>query len=260
VNTRWLLVAGGLLLAISGCGDASGARGTTDDALRGRTFLSTAVTEDGKSRALAAKTRISLWFADDGRLVANAGCNSMQGPVGTGDGKLDVADLAITEMGCDAPRHAQDDWFAKLLGAKPSWKLEQDTLTISSGTTTITLQDKKVAQPDLPLEGIRWTLDTVVDGEVASHSAAATKAYLVFAGGKVTGYTGCNSFSGPASINGSSITFGPLIRSMRPCQADRATVEGSVLSVLTGTVRFQIDSSTLTLTGRNAKGLGFTGR
>src|SRR5215218_4106186 len=127
-----MIAVAGLLLALAACGDESSAGGS----LKGKSYLSTAVTENGQPKQLAPKTRIRLQFTDDGRLIADAGCNSMQSPVSTGNGKLSVEDLATTDMGCDAPRHAQDDWLAKLLQGKPTWKLEADTLTVSSGGTT----------------------------------------------------------------------------------------------------------------------------
>lgn len=253
------MMAGVLLLATTACGGDDGPGGGVDGVLRGRTFLSTGVTEDGKPRQLAKQTRIELQFTDDGRLIANAGCNSMQSPVGTGDKRLTAADLAITDMGCDAPRHAQDDWLAKVLGAKPDWKLEGQTLTLTSGGTVITLQDKQATQPNLPLTGTRWTLTTLIDGETASSSPAASKAYLVLKAGKVTGSTGCNTMNGTAVVEGKYIAFGPIGTTRKACGADLATLEKSVLGVLKGTVRFELTSSGLTLKGQNSKGLGFTG-
>lgn len=258
-GVRTLMMAGVLLLATTACGGDDGPGGDVDGALRGRTFLSTGVTEDGNPRQLAKQTRIELQFTDDGRLIANAGCNSMQSPVGTDDKKIAAADLAITDMGCDPPRHAQDDWLAKVLGAKPSWKLEGQILTLTSGGTVITLEDKQAAQPNLPLLGTRWTLTTLIDGETASSSPAASKAYLTFEGGKVTGSTGCNDLSGTAVVEGKYLAFGPLGTTRKACAGTLATVEKAMLAVLKGTVRFEVTSSGLTLKGQNSKALGFTG-
>lgn len=251
-----VVLLAGLMLA-AGCGSEPGAGGS--DSLRGRTFLSTAVTEDGRAKPLAGDSRVSLWFADDGRLVANAGCNTMQGPVDTGDGRLGVEDLSMTEMGCDAARHKQDEWLAKLLAAKPTWRLAQDTLTLESGTTTVTLLDKQTAQPDLALTGTRWTLDTVVEGDVASNTAGSDKAYLVFADDRVTGSTGCNQLSGTAAVDGATITFGPIGRTRKGCPDGLADVERAVLAVLDGTVGFEIDSTRLTLKHPSGQALGLTG-
>lgn len=262
MNARSLVLLTGLLLAVTACGEESAAppSGPSADTLRGRTFLSTAVTENGKPRTLVQGTKVSLWFSDDGRLVANAGCNSMQGAVNTSDGKIAVKDLSMTEMGCDGPRHAQDDWLAKLLNGSPGWRVEADTLTVSSGTATLTLIDRKTAEPNKPLEGTTWQLSSVIDGEVASHQSGSEKAYLKFSGGQVTGSTGCNNLSGTATVSGDKITFGPIGTTRKACAGDLTSIEQSLLRGLKGAVTFKIDSSTLSLRHPNGHGLDLTAR
>ena len=261
------LALGVVTLAATACGDQSaqttpGGSGSDGSELRGRTFLSSAATQDGKPYPLVAGTQISLWFPEDGRLVANAGCNTIGGDnVSLSDGKLSASgSMGMTEMGCDAPRHKQDEWLAKLLESKPSWKLDESTLTLTSGQTVLTLLDKKVAKPDLPLEGTKWTVNTVFTGDVASNSVGMEKAYLVFADGKVTGSTGCNQLNGTATISGSEITFGDIATTKMGCPDPLTQVERSVLLVLKGTVPFTIDSNALTLNHpQGANGLGLTG-
>src|SRR5689334_3154205 len=126
---RFALLA--LVLAVAGCGDkgAGPAGGGGDSPLRGRTFLSTGVTEGGQPYQLAAKTRVRMQFTGDDRLIADAGCNSMQGSVRLDGGRIDVSELASTGMGCEQPVMDQDAWLAKILSGKPSWKLDGDTLT-----------------------------------------------------------------------------------------------------------------------------------
>jgi heat shock protein HslJ len=246
-----------IALAAAGCGTEPGV-GAVPPALTGKTFMSSAVTENGTARQLAPDTQISLWFAEDGRLVANAGCNSMQGPVDTADGHLSVPDLSMTEMGCDTARHAQDDWLAELLATKPAWRLAGDTLTVESGTTTITLRDKLVAVPDLELEGRHWQVDSIMTGDTASHGQDYAKAFLVFADGRVTGSTGCNRLSGPATIQGGTITFGPIGTTRMACAGDLATIEAAVLGTLHGKVTFTIDAESLSLRRDNAHALTLT--
>lgn len=173
-----------LLLAVAGCGNPSGDNrpGAPYDepGLRGRTFLSTAVTEDGKPRQLAGKTRVRLQFTDDGRLIADVGCNSMQGQVSVGGGRIEVFDLSATGMGCDKPLLDQDSWLSRFLGGKPDWRMDGANLVVSSGNTKIVLADRAAAEPDLALEGTRWVVDTIIDDEVASSMPTAGAAALVF--------------------------------------------------------------------------------
>jgi heat shock protein HslJ len=263
MNARSLVLLAGLLLTATACGDQTaeppaGSSGSPDDTLRGRTFLGGTVTENGKPRTLVTGTKLSLWFSDDGRLVANAGCNTVQGPVSTADGKLAVKDLSITDMGCDGPRHAQDDWLVKFLEGSPTWKLDADTLTVSSGTTTLTMVDRKSAHPDKPLEGTTWRLDSIVDGEAASHQVGMGKAYLTFSRGQVAGSTGCNSLSGPATVSGDKITFGSIATTRKACLDNLAPVEQAVVRVLRGGVTYDIESSTLVLRHPNGHALTLT--
>jgi heat shock protein HslJ len=248
-----MIAVAGVLLTLAACGDESSAGGS----LKGKSYLSTAVTENGQPKQLAPNTQIRLQFTDDGRLIADAGCNSMQSPVSTGNGKLSVEDLAMTEMGCDAPRHAQDDWLAKLLQNKPTWKLEADTLTVASGGTTISLLDRKTAEPDRALEGTKWSLETVITGEVASHQAGSEKAWITFNGERVTGSTGCNELQGVVARSTGKLTFGDIATTRRACAGDAATLETALLNGLKGEVTFEIDSTHLELRS-STNGLDFT--
>jgi heat shock protein HslJ len=249
------LCAVALLVVGCGGGQGSGAQPSADVA--GRTFLSTSATEAGQPRELVPGTRVSLWFAEDGRLVANAGCNTITGQVRLGS-KLETPEgLSTTEMGCDAPRHAQDEWLAGFLQSGPSWRLDGDELILTSGQTELVLLDRSVAEPAPPVEGTKWLLETIYSGETAS--SAPTGAYLTFADGKVTGSTGCNSLGGPATITGSTIEFGAITMTRKGCPDDLAHVERAMAAVLQGTVPFEIEHGQLTLNPGAPQGLGFRG-
>ncbi|TCM41915.1 META domain-containing protein [Kribbella sp. VKM Ac-2568] len=251
-----IAVAGaGLLLTLAGCGDESSAGGGS---LKGRSYLSTAVTADGKPKELVAKTRIRMQFTDDGRLIADAGCNSMGGKVSTDGGKLSVQDLAITDRGCDAPRHTQDGWLAKLLQDEPAWKLEADQLSVTKGGTELVLQDRETAEPDKPLDGTRWSLETVIAGETASHSAGSERAHLTISGERITGSTGCNDLQGIVARTGNKLTFGELSVTLKACTGEAATLEKAVLAALKGEVTYSIEANRLKLRTPDGNGIDLT--
>jgi heat shock protein HslJ len=248
-----------LVVVVAGCGDR-GAPGSGGSPLRGRTFLSTAVTEGGKPYQLAENSRVRLQFTGDDRLIADAGCNSMQGSVRVSDGRLEVSDLASTGMACERPIMEQDQWLSRLLSAKPSWKLDGDTLTVASSDIAMTLKDRKVVEPDLALQGTKWTVDTLIDGEVASTTPAAASAWLQFDKDRVQVSPGCNTGSGTYQVSGNTLHIGDIATTRKACEPDIMTLENAVLGALQGDVTYTIDANRLTLKQPNGKGLQLRGQ
>ncbi len=72
-----------------------------------------------------------------------------------------------TTIGCDPPRHEQDEWLTATLSGPVAFELEGDTLVLTTGTTRFVLSDREVVSPDVPLAGTEWQLDTLTEGEVA---------------------------------------------------------------------------------------------
>jgi heat shock protein HslJ len=260
-TTTLLLLA--LVLVAGACGrerlPQAGAADPSGSEPWGRTFLSTSVTENGQPRELVAGTRITLnFFADGHRLGAQAGCNQMGGPASFEGGRLVVGDMATTEMGCDPPRHAQDEWLARFLTSKPTWDRSGSTLTLDNGTVRIVLEDREVADPDRALRGTKWVVDTIVDGDSASSVPAGVEAHLTFEeGNRFSGNTGCNGMGGSSAVHEakSTITFSEVITTKMACDDDRMRVEQAVLDTLDGDVAYQIDADVLRLDGPGGHGL-----
>ncbi|RPI69801.1 MAG: META domain-containing protein [Geobacteraceae bacterium] len=65
--------------------------------------------------------------------------------------------------------------------------------------------------------------------------------------GNISGNVGCNGFGGDYTVDGGTITFGPVISTMMYCEAV-AEQESSTLAVFHETVGFVLDGDTLTIT------------
>ena len=273
MTRNWALATAALLmLGLAGCGSdsaeqaadpaAGGGPGVGSSRTPSGNFLSTEVTEGGQPKKLVKGTLISLNF-HDGQVSANAGCNSMSGPVAFADGKMVVDSLATTEMGCPGDgRHEQDQFVGAFLTAKPAYVYDGTTLKLNTADVTMAFGPREQVQPDLPLEGTRWEVTHTTQGPgkdaaddpnaAVSAGMAPQNAYLEFADGKVTGSDGCNSLFGDATISGDTITFGPIGTTKKACPG----MQGSdgVLKVLTGEVGWSIDYNILHL--ENASGAG----
>jgi heat shock protein HslJ len=236
--TRLLVVA----VFVAGC-NAGGA-----DALDGRTFLGTSVVEGGEDRPLVADTEIRLTF-NEGQLGASAGCNTFGGSFRVENGALIVEGGAMTEMGCDEDRAAQDEWLFAFLGNRPRVALSDNELVLTAGETVITLLDREVAEPDLALVGPTWTVDTIISGDAASSVPAGITATITFAeDGSMNIQTGCNSGAGHYTVEGDRIELSGIQQTLIGCDDARGAVEAAVIAVLgPGTATYAIESDSLTL-------------
>lgn len=215
-------------------------------------YVATAVTAAGQPKALVDGTTLSLRFTDDSRLIASAGCNMLSGPVNLLDGRVEVNELSMTEMGCDQPRHAQDEWLSAFLSAKPAWRADGETIVLTGTDAEVTLARKAAKQ----LVGTRWVVDTVIDGQMAGSVPQGSKAFLIFdANGRVQVGAGCNSGTAGYTSTADTITVQPPILTLMACTPEIMALEHAVVAVLNGDVNYRLDSETLTLTASNGKGI-----
>jgi heat shock protein HslJ len=198
----------------------------------GHTYLSTAVTENGEPKQLVPKTRIRVEFArtpNQNRggprvydvLRVHAGCNRIDTAVAAGELQVDSEELMLT-----------------------------------SGGTTITLLNKKIAEPDLPLDGIRWKVDTTItNADLRHHRYNTEPAWIRIDGEHLTGWTGCNELSGTVTRNKTQLTFTGVTTTDRTCTGETAEVQSEILATLRTAVTYTIDHNNLTLLAPSGIGL-----
>ena len=187
----------------------------------------------------------------EGRLGANAGCNSLSGPYAIDGGRLVVAALATTEMACDSALMEQDTWLAAFLDGAAAM-LEGDVLTLAKDGVTLALLDREVADPDRPLVGTRWVVDGLVSGDAVSSMPAGIVATLVFGEDRVDVEVDCNSGGGPVEVGVTTLVFGALVTTKMACHPDALPVEQAVTAALAGRVTYAIEADTLTLDAGDA--------
>ncbi|MFI1866905.1 META domain-containing protein [Streptomyces jumonjinensis] len=118
--------------------------------------------------------------------------------------------------------------------------------------------DRGVAAVDLPLTGVRWTVNSLMDGDKSTSLPAGTEnsAHLTFAkDGTVGGSLGCNTFTATAKVSGEKITLERLISTRRMCTGTLQQVEAHLTKVLDGKATFRLLHRGLTLTGPDDQGV-----
>lgn len=231
-------------LVTAGC---AGTAAADDPTLEGRTFVSVAV----QGEPIPGGGPVTLSFAD-GQVSAYAGCNHGSGAADLADGYLTTTALATTMMGCPPPFADADAWMARLLEARPAWALSGDDLTLSTPTTTVTLRDKKAVDPDRPLIGTSWRVQSLVSADAVMTSVALEESkpgLTIRDDQSVVGWTGCNTFYGRADVVDGIVSFGPINTSGPVCPGEVGEIEQSIRRVLDGPVQASVDGDQLTLTG-----------
>jgi heat shock protein HslJ len=215
--------------------------------LAGRQFLSTGVTKDGAPFSLVAGSRIRLTF-DEGRLSANAGCNTIGGNLTIDGNRLVFSGGSMTEMACQEPLMAQDDWLITFLASSPTFTLSGNDLTLTSGTTVVTLLDREVAEPDQPLVGPTWSLTSIISGDAVSSVPVGVSATITFnADGTFAMNDGCNAGGGRYVVDGDAIHFSEVVTTKMACGGAAGQVEQAVLSILDAdAITFAIEAFSLT--------------
>lgn len=227
-----------------GCG------GDTDDGpsspeLSGRSFL----LQSSEGYTPVEDTTIRIYFEDD-QFGFNAGCNSHSGTYSLCDGKLCVENLSSTAIGCAAELHDQDNWLAAFVTSEPELVLDGDTLTLTGDDATLVFLDREVADPDRPLTGRTWTIDTLIEGSAASGGFSDIAPTVQFDEDETFEvFTSCNTGEGSYAVEGQELVLSDVAYTEIACPSDQAQMaEAHIQSVLIdGTVTWEIEAARLTL-------------
>lgn len=88
---------------------------------------------------------------------------------------------------------------------------------------------------------VGWTLPDYVP--VKGHLP-----YIVFKGGQISGYAGCNKFSGTQSVSGGQMMVGTLNTTRMACEPAVMAQEQTFLKALSGSLKVERVADSLTLT------------
>jgi len=106
----------------------------------------------------------------------------------------------------------------------------------SSGTSTNNLRDTN------------WKLVSYGSANNPIPAAIGVETSVKFgADGKVGGNLGCNSMGGDYTIKGSQINFGSMFMTEMACDEPRMSQESTCLSILSGSVDYQLVGDRLTI-------------
>jgi heat shock protein HslJ len=206
-------------------------------------------------------TTISIVFEPDGLLSGNSGCNQYSTSFSAQpDGTISIQDEIMTTM-MVCPQ-TQMDLEKAYLGVLPTVTGFNFT---SEGRLLLTYKTAEGDQAELvfgvgqvPLENTNWVLSSFGDPSIPQRLSPGVTITAVFTtDGRVTGNSGCNSYSAGYTRQDNTITIGPPVTTKMNCP-DAMDIEDEFLTALTYASSYQIVGPNLAITTVDGQVMNFT--
>ncbi len=206
------------LVVVAGCGsdssnDASPSASTSaGTSLVGPQWSLT----DGASLGVSTTgVAVTAEFAD-GRMTGSSGCNSYGAPYTVrGDAMTVGPQIGSTAMACAPARAAVEQAYLARLPRVRSYAISGKTLTLR-GADNASLLVYDAVDGAKAIVG-NWTATSYYSGNAIESVAPGSTLTADFEADTVSGNGGCNSFHGPYTLSGKTITIGPLASTMMAC-------------------------------------------
>ena len=272
----WLAFRGGGGSSNSGTEQAGSA-----DGLAGWQWTLTSV-DTGGSTGSAYSSSLNIQITGGGpsvtfgpdEVIGSDGCNDFSGSADVSADVIKLGAVAVSAVGCPPAANGQD--FQTVLDSfftgSITWSITGDTLTLVNGSTTLHYARGSRAEFGQPSDGNsatsstvptdpnqlvgRWQLQQVAQESASSGSGSGSSdgydSYLTFTTKGFAVDDRCYSTAGAATLNATTIDFGPAHDTRTiPCTSpmnEETAVDQQVDSTLSGTAKWAINDGTLTIT------------
>ncbi len=191
------------------------------------------------------RDRYTVTFGAAGMLSVRADCNQVSGTYRQLGRRLSIQLGPSTLAACPPGSHA--DEFLQQLSAVVSQVTTETVLVLNlredSGSMVLE------PQPTLSLTGTNWLVLSYNNGRGAvTTPQPETEMSAAFGDdGTISGSSGCNTFSGTYSVDGTTLSIGPLSTTRLACAEPVMEQEQAYLDALQASTQYELASDRLTL-------------
>lgn len=200
---------------------------------------------------IPAAVTVTATFAG-GNVAGGSGCNTYRGPYTIDGATIAIGQLAVTAMACTGAAAPVEEAYLQILPLMTRFAVTGDALEMSNESGAILL--RFAVRESSSLTQTRWLATGVNNGVGGVESVVAgTELTAIFGeDGTVTGSGGCNTFSGPYTVDGDAIEIGPLASTRKACEEAVMAQEAAYLQALDNATTYAITGDALEL--RDAAG------
>jgi heat shock protein HslJ len=184
----------------------------------------------------------TIRFSSDKRVSGTTGCNQYSALFSTDGNRITIGALTATEIGCEGARSTQEQVFLKGLDGAATWHVTETGALEIDGPVTLVADPGIVASPPRPtagaaLGGTAWNL---VEMGGTADFAHIVPTIEFGADGRVSGFAGCNTFTGSFVSDGGTLTIGTLATTKIGCLRPASEIESEYLGSLGGVSSWEI--------------------
>ena len=111
--------------------------------------------------------------------------------------------------------------------------------------------------PPAQLEGAAWQLKELPGPQSAALGQLTRPVTIRFDSGRLSGFAGCNNFSGGYTLDGDQLKIGPVASTQMACPEPGSSIESAFHAALSGTLRYAVDGDDLSATTASGATLRF---
>jgi heat shock protein HslJ len=108
-----------------------------------------------------------------------------------------------------------------------------------------------------PIEGSAWRLTHMPGAQPAALAQLNRPVTMRLESGRLTGFAGCNNFSGSYTLDGNQLKIGPVASTQMACPEPGSSTEAAFHKALTGTLGLALDGDQLAATTASGDMLRF---
>lgn len=180
----------------------------------------------------------------NGEIVGYAGCNQFGGPFVIEGETITQVEIARTARDClQEGVIEQENTLIEGLTTATSYTIEGNNLTINHSNGSLGF-----AKVDSPADslGTEWRLQAFDMGADAQPLVTGTTVTLTFGeDGRVSGSAGCNTFNGPYTLNGTTLSIEELAQTRMACDEPILTQETNFINALRSARHTAVDGDLL---------------
>jgi heat shock protein HslJ len=199
--------------------------------------------------SVMAGTELTANFGTDGRLNGSSGCNTYNASYTTDGNKIAIGPAATTMMACEQAVMDQEQQYLAALATAATYRIDGSKLELRTADGALAVTFTKAPASSDALPGSAWIVVGYNNGKQAVVSTLAGTDLTANFGtdGRLSGNSGCNTYSASYQTDGNKITIGPAATTRMACEPAVMEQEQQYLAALATAATYRIDGSKLEL-------------